>query len=79
MKRALSCILRLFDDRADVFLGLLGEQVERAPPRLVARDLGAGEPGAVHVAIQVVLGADVGAELVKGEANRKNVSHAPSL
>ena len=60
-------IPRLFDDRADVLLGLLGDEVERAPARLVFGDLGAFEPGAVDVAEEVVLRADLSTELVERE------------
>ena len=60
-------IPRLFDDRADVLLGLLGDEVERAPARLVVGDLGAVEPGSVDVAEEVVLRADLSTELVERE------------
>ncbi len=50
----------VLDDGADVGLGPLAEQVEGAVARAVGRDLDGVEPGAVDVAEEVVLGADLG-------------------
>jgi hypothetical protein len=69
-------VLGLLDDRPDVLLGLLGDQVERAPPRLVFRDLGAFDPRAVDVSEQVVLRADLGTELVESESRTGGFGHA---
>ena len=69
-------LLRLFDDRVDVLLGLLGDEVERAPAGLVLGDLGAFEPGAVDVAEQVVLRADLSTELVERETGSGGIGHA---
>ena len=55
-------ILRLLDDVAHGLLGLFGQHVERAVPRLVGGDLGARDPLAVDVPEQVVLQADVRVE-----------------
>src|SRR5690606_34709754 len=68
-------ILRFLDDRAHVLLGLLGEQVEGAPARLVGGDLGGLEPRAVDVAVEVVLGTDGSGELGDGETGGQNVCH----
>jgi hypothetical protein len=69
-------LLRLFDDRVHVLLGLLRDEVERPPPRLVLRDLGPFEPAAVDVAEQVVLRADLGAELLERETGAGGIGHA---
>ncbi len=74
-ERAGLCVLRLFDDRPHVFLGLFGEQVKRSPPGFVSRDFGALEPRAVHVPVQVVLRTDLGAEFFGGESCRESISH----
>ena len=60
-------VLRLLDDRAHVLLGLLRDEVERPPAGLVLGDLGAFDPVAVDMAEQVVLGADLSAQLVERE------------
>ncbi len=67
--------LRVVDDLLHVTLGLLGEHVERAPPGLVVRDAGAFHPGAVDVAVQIVLGPDPAAELVDGKTAGKGRRH----
>src|SRR5690606_36932835 len=48
----------LFDDGPHVDLGLVGERAEGSVERAVGGDLVFGEPSAVHVFEEVVLGAD---------------------
>ncbi len=59
---------RLLDDVAHRLLGLLCEHVERAVPRLVARDLGARDPLAVDVPEQVVARSHRRVEFVEIDA-----------
>jgi hypothetical protein len=66
----------LHHDRVDVLLGLFGDQVERTPPRLVVRDVGAVQPRAVDVAEKIVLRADLGAQLLERETGAGGVGHA---
>ena len=68
--------LRLLHDRAHVLLGLLGDQVERAPAGLVLGDLGAFDPVAVDMAEEVVLRADLSAQLVECETGSGVSGHA---
>ena len=72
-------ILRFFDDRADVLLRLLGDEVERAPARLVVGNLGAFQPGAVDVAEQVVLGADLSAQIIELETGSGGLGHCSRI
>ncbi len=60
----------LLDDRAHVLLGLLAQHVERAVGGPVGRDLGGGEPAAVDVAEEVVLGPDRGVGVLQGRGGR---------
>src|SRR6185312_6506931 len=68
-------VLGFLDDRVDVLLGLLGDEVERAPAGLVIGDLGAIEPRTVDVAEQVILRADLSAQLIEGETGSGGFGH----
>ena len=57
---------RGLDDLADVLLGGVGEHHERPPRGAVAGDLRGVQPGAVDVAEEVVLDADVGVHALAG-------------
>ncbi len=63
------------DDLAHLGLGLVDQHHEGAGGGSVGLDLLGAEPGAVHVAEQVVLGADLGVELCRVDA----VGHASRL
>ena len=62
------------DDVAHLLLRGVGERDERAPARLVLRDLGVVEPASVDVAEEVVLGTDVGVHALAGGVEDR---HAP--
>jgi hypothetical protein len=76
LERARLSGLRLLDDLAHGLLGLFGENHERAVARLVGRNRRAGNPAAVHVPVEVVVGANVGVEFCAVDAAGKHVSHA---
>src|SRR5690606_21904393 len=70
---------RLLGQGAHVALGLLLEHVEGAVGGAVRRDLDRRQPPAVDVAEEVVLRADVGGQLVDGDAARGARGHAVLL
>ncbi len=77
MRCSSSCgaLLGGLDDLADLGLGLVDQHHESAGGGTVGLDLLGAQPRAVHVAKQVVLGADLGVELSRVDA----VGHASRL
>ena len=68
---ASGCAREVFDDRAQVGLGAIGEFREGAVGGAIGRDVGAGEPAPVRETEQVVLRPDGAIDRVEVEARRR--------